>query len=285
MKTLILNSTNIVQNSGNSVFSYTFPIMTKFKNAYIGIASISQYFSTFNVNKTYYNNSIYSYIWFDGVTYSVNMPNGYYDVSQLLSFLQSVMITNKHYMLTTTGQFVYFLSFNINQTYYSDQLYAYVLDTTIATSNNWTLPSGATWTIPTSQTVPQFNFGSGNFCLLLGFQQNYIWPSSQTGFTTTQSILSTQSPQITPYNSFLVFCSLVNNPSTNPSNLIYSYTPENVTFGSIQKYQAPVIGFNHITDGNFQNFTVTIRDQNFQSVQFQDPQTTIILYIKDETDL
>jgi hypothetical protein len=282
MRILVLNSSNIVPNSGNSQFLYTFPTTTNFKNSLIGVASISQYFSTYNVNSQNYNNNIYSYIWFDGLTYTVNMPNGYYNINELLGFLESVMIKNKHYLLTTTGQYVYFLGFNVNQTYYADQLYAYLLDTTIATTNNWTLPIGATWTIPTVPTVPQYSLGNGNFCLLIGFTQNFIWPATQTGFTTTQTTLSTQSPQITPFNSFLVYCTLVNNPSTNPTNLIFSYTPQDVNFGAVTQYAPPVIGFNKITSGNFQNFTITIKDQNFNAVSFQDPQTTIILYIKDE---
>ena len=194
------------------------------------------------------------------------------------------MIQNGHYLITATGQFVYFLSFSVNQTYYSDQLYAYVLDTTIATANTWTLPSSATWTIPSVPTVPQFNFGSNNFCYLLGFIPNYTWPATQTGFSTTQTTLSTQAPEINPYNSFLVYCSLVNNPSTIPTNLIYSYTPQNVSFGQIESYTPPYIGFNRISDGTYNQFEITIRDQDFNTVEFADPQTTIILLIKDEND-
>jgi hypothetical protein len=80
----------------------------------------------------------------------------------------------------------------------------------------------------------------------------------------------------------LVYCTLVSNPSTYPTNLIFSYTPQNVNFGAVAQYAPPVIGFNKITSGSFQNFTITIKDRNFNAVSFQDPQTTIILYIKDE---
>ena len=282
MQIIVLNSSNIIPNSGNSQFLYNFPSTTTFKNSLIGVASISQYFSTFNVNQQNYNNNTYSYIWFDGLTYTVNMPNGYYSVVDLLNFLESVMVSNKHYLLTTTGQYVYFLSFNINQTYYANQLYAYLLDTSIATTNNWTLPVGATWTIPTVPSVAQFYFPSNNFSLLLGFNSNFIWPNTQIGFTTTQTILSTQSPEKNPFNSFLVYCSLVNNISTYPTNLIFSYTPQNTVFGAIAEYSPQSIGFSKITNGNFNNFTITIKDQNFNTVSFQDPQSTIILYIKEE---
>jgi hypothetical protein len=108
MRTLILNSNNIVPNSGNSQFIYKFPGSVTLKNSSIGVASISQFFSTYNVNQTNYGNSSYSYVWFDGITYNVNMPNGYYTTSNLLTFLQNVMIQNNHYLLTDSSAFVYF---------------------------------------------------------------------------------------------------------------------------------------------------------------------------------
>jgi hypothetical protein len=194
------------------------------------------------------------------------------------------MIQNKHYLVTSAGLNVYFLSFTANQTYYSTQLYTYVLDTTIATTNDWTLPVGATWTIPTVATVPQFVFLSNNFCYLLGFTQNYTWPATQTGFTSVQTVLSSQAPQINPFNSFLVYCSLVQNLSTIPSNLLYSYTPQNSTFGAIESFVPPYIGFNRIADGTYNQFEIVIRDQSFNIVNFEDPQTNIILFIKDASE-
>jgi hypothetical protein len=86
MRTLVINSNNIVSGTGNSQFIYKFPSSVTFKNNLIGVASISQFFSTYNVNATNYNNNIYSYVWFDGVTYNVNMPNGYYSITGLLTY-------------------------------------------------------------------------------------------------------------------------------------------------------------------------------------------------------
>jgi hypothetical protein len=139
--------------------------------------------------------------------------------------------------------------------------------------------------MPTVSTVPQFVFSANNFYKLVGFSANYTFPSAQTGYTITQTIISTTAPQITPYSSFLFFCSLVNNDCVIPNNLIFSYTPTSVTFGEIQLYQPTVIGFNKIQDGTYRQMTITIKDQNFNSVVFQDPATTIILFIKDSTDI
>ena len=76
MKTIILNSTNIVPNSGNSNFIYNFPAGgTQFKNDEIALSNISMYYSWFNINQALYNNNVFNYIWL-GTTYVVTIPDG-----------------------------------------------------------------------------------------------------------------------------------------------------------------------------------------------------------------
>jgi hypothetical protein len=303
MKTLILNSSNISnpltstsssQSSGNSNFTYKFPQTVNFKNSTIGVAQISQYFSTFNIS-TAYNNNSFTYYWFDSsgnVTqpYTVTIPNGYYSVADINAYLTYVMTENLHYLVNGTN-YVYFLQIEINQTYYATQLYSYGLNTTNSSANSWTLPSGATWAIPTTSTYayPYFLFNStNNFYSILGYSQGYQFPTTGASYTTTTGITatvtSTTPVEITPYSSFLVYCSLVNNTAVIPASLIYAYTPQNVAFGAIESYQPPVIGFNKIQDGAYNQFELYITDQNNNPVVFQDPQTVIILLIKDDND-
>jgi hypothetical protein len=44
MRTLVLNSSNIVANTGNAQFLYKFPATAMFRSNLIGVASISQFF-------------------------------------------------------------------------------------------------------------------------------------------------------------------------------------------------------------------------------------------------
>ncbi len=271
-------------NSDNNEFVYKFPNNINMKNNYIAISSISQYFSAFNITLLYNNNS-FSYIWFDGETYTVNIPNGYYSVEDLNDFLEYTMILNNHFMLDSTGDAVYFLSFEINQTYYGVQLYSYQLDTTIQSTNSYTLPSTATWTVPTVATNPQFYFPSNNFYQVLGFSQDYTFPTNQTGYTQTQTIISPNAPQITPYTSFLISCSMVNNEAVIPNNIIFSYTFGDTVFGALFSNNPPYPAFNRIQDGSYSQFTLRILDQTFQNVVFQDPNTVILLLIKGPEDI
>ena len=75
MKTLILNSSNVVAGSDNTVFKYVFPNGGyNFKDDYIGVQEVSIYFSAFNITASYSNNS-FSYIWVDGTTNVVAIPD------------------------------------------------------------------------------------------------------------------------------------------------------------------------------------------------------------------
>ena len=111
-KTIILNSNNIVPNSGNSTFIYNFPQGgVQFKDDLIAVQQVSLYNSVFNISTSNQNNQ-FSYIWVDGTTNVVNIPNSYLELNELNALMQSVMISNKHYLLTSTGGFVYFLNLN-----------------------------------------------------------------------------------------------------------------------------------------------------------------------------
>lgn len=296
MKTIILNSSNIISDGTNSKFQYIFPQGGyTFKDDLLAVNSISQYFSTFNITTTYNNNS-FSYIWVDGTTNSVTIPNGYYSVVQLNAYLQSILYANKHYLLNSSSQIVYLLELVINQSKYAVSLNSYVISSALAATNSWTLPAGATWVLPTNLILPYLVVPStNNFGKLIGFASGQYPSGTITGvppaqvqapaFTSAQSILSTIAPQITPYSSFLVYCSLVNNRSVIPSQLLYSYTPTGAVFGALQEY-APQseLAWNEIQDGQYTQFIVEFRDQLGNAVKFEDPNTLITLITKNKSE-
>lgn len=295
MKTLILNSSNILADGTNSRFVYNFPQGGyTFKGDFIAVQSIAQYFSTFNISATYSNNS-FSYVWIDGTTHTVNIPDGFYQVVDINAYLHSVQYANKHY-LVSGGSVVYLMELVINQSKYAVQYNAYVISTAIATANSWTLPAGATWVLPTNPILPYLVISStNNFKDVIGFSAGQYptgsisgTPPAQTqtpSFSTAQSFLSTTAPQITPYSSFIVYCSLVNNRTVIPSQLIFSYTPTDATFGALQKFDAVAeLAWNEVVDGQYTQFIVEFRDQLGRQVKFQDPNTLITLITKNKDE-
>jgi len=293
MKTLILNSSNVVAGSNNTQYTYNFPNGGfVFQDDLIAVQEISQYFSAFNIT-TAYNNKTYSYIWVDGTSHTVTMPNCFFQITDINAYLQSVMVSNSHYLKDSTGNNVYLLELVVNQPLYAVQLNSYLISTAIATANTWTLPAGATWVLPTNPILPYLVIPANNFGNLIGFSAGQYPAGAISGvppaqvqtpaYTSAQSILSTTAPQITPYSSFLVYCSLVNNKAVIPSQLIFSFTPTDATFGALQSYKPNAeLAWNKIENGVFNQFTIEFRDQLGRPISFQDPNTLITLITKNK---
>jgi len=275
-KTIILNTSNIVENSNNTKLVYNFPSGGfTFKNDMIALLSLYQYFSIFNITSDYGNNS-FSYTWFDGVEYSFTIPDGYYEISDLNSYFQSIMIANTHYMTNSAGQFIYFLEFVVNTARYAVQINSYPLDTDIQSSNGYILPSGASWSVPTTSTLSQFNINTSGFGEVLGYEIG-SYPSNQTG-STTASFLSSVAPQITPYSSILVSCNLVNNRAVIPSNILSSYTPLGTSIGGLFKFEPNYLQFADVEDGQYTQFVLEFRDQLSRPIIIRDPNMLMTLY-------
>jgi len=275
-KTIILNTANIVENSNNTKLVYNFPSGGyTFKNDMIALQSVYQYFSIFNITSDYGNNS-FSYTWFDGIEYSITIPDGYYEISDLNSYFQSIMIANTHYMTNSAGQFIYFLEFIVNTSRYAVQINSYPLDTTIQSSNGYILPTGATWSVPATSTLSQFNINTTGFGEVLGYEIG-SYPSNQTG-STTASFLSSVAPQITPYSSILVSCNLVNNRAVIPSNILSSYTPLGTNIGSLFTFEPNYLQFADVEDGQYTQLVLEFRDQLSRSIIIRDPNMLISLY-------
>jgi len=311
MKTLILNSSNILPNTNNSNLAYRFPtsIILK-KGQKLALTSFSMYYSTFNITAAYQNNT-FDYIWFDGQTYTITFPDGFYDVTAMNDFIHSIMVSRLHYLKqTSNGFYVYFLTITTNPTYYAVSLNTFGLNTTLATANGWTLPTGATWAIPTITTqyiYPMFYILNNNFQSVLGFATGYYplntaqatittnnttsWTQPTTasapyGKTSVVSFLSQTTPQVSPVASFTLTCSLINNKYSIPNSLLYSFgIPATATFGSYFSIIPPQMSFIDVLEGNYNEFVIQILDQNQRAVAIQDPTIVILVNISDEGEM
>lgn len=297
MRTLILNSSNIVAGTNNSVLSYNFVGggITLKKGQKLALASLQMYYSTFNITAANKNNS-FSYVWVDGITYNVVIPDSFLDIDGLNNYLHFVMVQNKHYLVSTTGDYVYLMTLGINPTRYAVQLNCFGISVAVAAANTWTLPAGATWVLPNNFIVPELTVPpslNNTFGLVIGFAPG-TYPSSviagvppaQTqlpAFTSDQEFLSTFTPQVTPVSSFILTCSLINNNYAVPNNLIYSFSPQG-TVGDQFEVKPNQYVFISVNEGIYNNFQVSFLDQNFRPVAIQDPQMIIQIVISDVDD-
>jgi len=275
---IILNSSNIVNYTGNSQLEYKFPTSVRFeKGAKIALSNISLFYSWFNFTSSNNNLSL-SYKWIDGNSYTIQIESGFYDVSALNSFIQSKMISNKHYMIDGSSQYVYFIEIVENKNKYAVQLNLYTVPTSAeASSLGWTKPAGASWSFPTSDTTPQVIFDS-NINANLGFNKNIYYPSSPA--SSTVSFLSSTTPQITSVNSMILTCNLLNSSFASPNNILHTFSFGNAGFGDSIDVTPTTPTFLTISEGVYSSIKLQFFDGNLNPVEILDPSMVLMLVIQ-----
>lgn len=304
MRTLILNKGNIVEGTNNSVLEYTFigGNVSLVRGQKVALATLQMYYSTFNITALY-NNNVFNYIWVDGTSHQVVFPDGFYDATGINNYLHFIMVQNGHYLENTaTGEFVYFITLTANPTQYAIEVNTFVLNTTIATTNGWTLPANATWAIPTTQEIsPMLQILQNDFRDVIGFAAGF-YPQGAPSFsqaviddtnapaytqlpsyTSTQTFLSSSTPQITPLSSYILNCSLINNNYAVPNSLLYSFSPKG-TFGNQFSIDPNEYIFIDVLPAQYNKFQISFTDQNLKPVSIIDPNMIIQLLITDPED-
>jgi hypothetical protein len=279
---IVLNSSNLVANGRNDTFKYNFPSGATFKNAFVSIMQINMYNSIFNINGSLYNNNSFSIIFpTASTTYTLNvtLPNSYMAYSDINSYVQSLMIAQGLYLINGSTN-VYFWNIQANPTLYSAQINEFSVPTIVGT---YTRPSSGVYSLggtglPTTAYTPQTVIPNTNFTTLVGLNAG-TYPSSQQ--TTTYSVSSTFTPQISPVQSLNVHCSLVNSKYTSPPDYLGNFNPNNVSFGLLCQYQPTNYQYLSIQNQTTGQVTIYFTDQNNNIVYINDPTTTISLLIKE----
>jgi len=282
--TLVLNSSNVSNTSTNTSFKYNFINGGfKIKDMEMCVSSITIPYSFYNVS-SYYNNQTFSLIFPTAATtstVSVTLPEGFYSVTDINSYIQQKCLDNGAYLIDSSGNYVYYQQLVYNSTYYSVQLLLYSVPTTLP--SGYTRPTTGIYSgvssLPTTAYTPQFVLASsGSISAIIGFKSGATYPSAQT--TTQQSILSTLTPVGSTINSIVMQCSLVDNPVTVPSDILDSLPIHNSTFGTNITYEPSFEKFISLSDGVFNNFTFSFRDQSLNEIYARDPNVSITLIIR-----
>jgi hypothetical protein len=289
MKTLILSQKDVVTGSNNTVMEYNFPgggIKVE-EGSKVALASITMYSSTPNIT-TVYNNQSFSYIWVDGTTNTVTMPDGFYEISDVNNFLHQTMLNNGHYLIeNTTGNFVWFLTMAVNTSTYKIDVVSYRMTALLfpigVGAGNYTIGTGTApaWTNPGLQAYPQLVVLSNSFTDIIGFVPGTYPALGLAGDNITVS--STFIPQVSPLSSYIVTCNLVNNSWSTPPNLLYNFPPAS-SFGR-QFIVAPnEMAFIDTNPGYYSTFRVEFRDQENRNTVLLDPNITILIVYKPKEE-
>lgn len=293
MRTIVLNRSNLVPDGQNNKMIYNFPGSVDFKDSYIALSQVSMYYSWFNISERY-NNNIIQYTWVVGATtttYTIDIPDGLYEVSRLNEYLQFALIQNGHYLINSAGENVYYLEMIVNPSRYAVQLNTFLVPTS--------LPAGftepASWVGYATQTFnPQFILPT-NINSILGYVENfttnantnnaYVPPANDDYVSKlangTLSYISTTAPDIQPNSSILVSISGIDNKYANPTSVIYSIVPS-VAIGALINEKPPQYAWNKLLPGTYNQLRLTILGTNLQPIQINDPAITFLLVIKDK---
>jgi hypothetical protein len=130
---------------------------------------------------------------------------------------------------------------------------------------------------PLVATTPQLVVSAtNNFGTVIGFNPGtYPTPVSSA----TSSTLSQRPPQVTPINSLLMTCSLLNNNLSVPNTLIYAFSPINTRFGGLINIQPQQAAFIDIYDGTYNFIQIQFFDQNLNRIYINDPNVVLLLVI------
>lgn len=270
---LVLNSNNSIDNT-----TYRFDFKENFtihEDAEICISNIQIPYAWYNITKAY-NNNFFEYVWLS-VTYPVSIPNGFYTITDINAYLQKTMILNNHYLIDSTGNYVYYLILLYNQATYGVQIIASLIPTSLPTG--YTSPVG--FVFPVTTQCPQFIVENyNNFGIIIGFVSGF-YPSVNTS---NASILNTLTPLGTNVNSLIVRCSLVDNQVGVPTDILDTF-PITTTFGSNINYAPPFPKWVKLSGGSFQYIIIKFVDQNFNSIHSLDNNVCISLLINNKKSI
>jgi len=292
MFVIVMNQTNIVPDGQNNKLKFNFPNSVSLKDKYIAVSSISMFYSWFNITAVYKNN-YFTYSWINGVTtttYTITIPDGLYNISDINNLIQFTCIANGTYWTTSGGVNVYPFEMILNVPRYSVQLNTYLIPITLPVGT--VLPSNfaglPTTTYNSVVTIP------ANFNIIIGYVVNFASNvNTANGYTPptgsqyiaknsigTLSYISTTSPEVQPNNNVLFSISGINNPYMQPSSIIYSLNP-NVAVGQ-QIYEVPPnFMWNQFISGTYNSLTLTLLGNDLNPLIIKDPNMTFLLTIRD----
>ena len=265
------------------------------ENSKICVSSVTIPYSWFNVNTLLYSNNVFSYNYPNtsgGFTqYNVTLLNGFYQVSDLNNAIQLYMFQQGQYIKSGTN-IIYFINLLTDQTFYTNQFILNIVPTAANVATYYgvgaTISNGL---YPTVQSCCQVILPSGtpttSFGSLIGYTPGTypigstfpILPSGTISATNySVNTLGNTVPNLTPVNSLIMTCNLVDNNVSIPSNIMDSFNINSVFGGNIT-YSSNFQKYVSISTGRYQTMVVNLVDQNGNAIQANDYNILITLIL------
>lgn len=294
MRTLIINSTNLIPDGQNNKLVYKFPNSVQFKDSYISLSQAQMYYSWFNISTEYQNNVI-QYIWINNLgvqtTYTINIPNGLYEVSTLNQLLQFEFIANGHYLVNGSGQNVYYAELLINPSRYAVQINTFLVPTALPVG--WTNPAGLLFP---PQTFNPSIILPANINKILGFVAGFttdlninnafippVSPYVDKLANGTLSYISTTAPNVQPNSCVIINISNIDNQYAQPTGTCYTIVPS-VLIGEVINEKPVNYIWNKLIPGTYNEISIQLLGNDLRPIRIQDPSMTFVFVIKNSNE-
>jgi hypothetical protein len=228
-------------------------------------------------------NNIFTISWkvagaFTDYTATIPVNTNYESIAALNSWLESFCITNGLYLIDASGNYVYYMEFIANPTYYGVSLNLYLVPTSLPTG--YTQPSNFAGYPTVSCTMKAYFPSTNNFYKLIGFAANTTF----NGAAAAISYVSSFTPQLSPTSSIYVTCNIVLNPlSLNySSTIINCFTTKTTGYGeTIEVIPNEFVWFD-MNCNSVSAIIVEFFDQNLNALNIRDPDLTVMLVVREK---
>lgn len=271
MATILVNSTHITDTINNSTFTIKFNRSMNLTNRKIALTSANLYFSWKNI--TWLNNTIH-YTWIDDTVYTITLPEGFYEISDIYSYMQYAMRQNNHYLVDSNGDTVYYIEMVLNSVFYSVDILTYAVPT--ALPEGWTAPNGFVFPSTTKNPILTIPYGIHS---ILGYSENFQ-TSSNEGNGDTLQYHSTTSPAVNPTPTVLICCDQCQNEFSD-IGLLYSLSTGNTSIGGLISQYPPEYTFLNLRAGSYDYLSFRILNpKSFLPMEIRDAEINLTFAIQ-----
>jgi hypothetical protein len=222
-------------------------------------------------------------------TFTVTIPDGAYNISDLNSYFKYWSIKNGLYWTNDlTGEYSYLASFTVNAVKYAVEVQTF----STAPGAGWSLApnfpaagaSGDVWN-------PVLTFPAG-FNLIVGYTAGFSTDANSGGLTPsptpsggviaagTIAYLSSIAPQVQPNSTVLVSCNSIQNKYSQ-SPILYAFSSSGTAFGELIMDKPAHVCFSQLMPGIYSELRVTLLGTSLMPLSMLDPNITILLIIQE----
>lgn len=289
---LFLNASHFTTTS---TMKLTFPGTTRFPNSEIALVSLSIYNQYQNISASLGNNTVnLIYPVFTGAntytmtTYTLTIPDGYYNLSEDLDRVISLFCVNQgKYLLDASGNAVVFQKLIVNESTYAMELYSYYIPTQAqVTAMGWSNPAGMVLNSGNQMVVPRLTISTGLSTLTGIISATYpstVLTSTAANWSnnSAQIYAGTKAPQVNAVTALSIRTAdnFVSSKLQQPTNVLVQ-VPIRSSYGGLGYYEPTNPIFVPISDRDYQSIELEFWDQAGRRLYLKDGEINATLVIR-----